>query len=103
MTAHLVIGLTLKQLMIPKVKNFLIPVTVDHSSHQAAIAQPGDLCLYKPLTPSLSRNTLLVLSESYIYQIAILKTLNKLFAYLQPSVLCFFDWHLLGFCDFDTG
>ena len=91
MTAHLVIGLTLKQLMIPKVKNFLIPVTVDHSSHQAAIAQPGDLCLYKPLTPSLSRNTLLVLSESYIYQIAILKTLNKLFAYLQPSALCFFD------------
>ena len=91
--------------MIPKVKNFLIPVTVDHSSHQAAVAQPGDLCLYKPVTPSLSWSTLLVLSESYIYQIAILKTLDKLFAYLQPSALFlfFFDWHLLGFCDFDTG
>ena len=76
--------------MIPKVKYFLTPVTVDHSSHQAAVAQPGDLCLYKPPTPSLSWNTLLVLSESCISQIAILKTPSKLFAYLQPSA--FFFW-----------
>ena len=82
MTAYLVIGLTLKLLMIPKVRYFLTPAAVGHSSHQAAVAQPGDLCLYKSPTPSLSWNILLVLSESCISQIAIPKTPNKLFAYL---------------------
>ena len=54
MTAYLVIGLTLKLLVIPKVRYFLTPAAVGHSSHQAAVAQPGDLCLYKSPTPSLS-------------------------------------------------